>query len=129
MIQRRRGCIINTASVHAFATTGQTAPYAAAKAGVLGLTRDMARDLGPHNIRVNGICPGCIETPMMDRSLQRDADAGAAKRKMESAIPLRRLGKPEDVAHAVVFLASQEASYITGQVLRVDGGLTLGGFA
>jgi NAD(P)-dependent dehydrogenase (short-subunit alcohol dehydrogenase family) len=123
MIQRKRGCIINTASVQAFATTGQTAPYAAAKAGVLGLTRDMARDLGPHNIRVNGICPGCIETPMMDRSLKRDSDPGAAKRKMASAIPLRRLGKPEEIAQVVLFLASDLASYVSGVGLLVDGGL------
>lgn len=123
MIQRGGGCIINTASVQAFATTGQTAPYAAAKAGVLGLTRDMARDLGPHNIRVNGICPGCIETPMMDRSLRRDADPGAAKRKMASAIPLRRLGKPQEIAQVVLFLASDLASYISGVGLLVDGGL------
>jgi NAD(P)-dependent dehydrogenase (short-subunit alcohol dehydrogenase family) len=123
MIQRRRGCIINTASVQAFATTGQTAPYAAAKAGVLGLTRDMARDLGPHNIRVNAICPGCIETPMMDRSLRRDSDPNSARTKMESAIPLRRLGKPQEIAHVVLFLASDLASYVSGVALVVDGGL------
>jgi NAD(P)-dependent dehydrogenase (short-subunit alcohol dehydrogenase family) len=123
MIKRRRGSIINTASVQAFATTGQTAPYAAAKAGVLGLTRDMARDLGPHNIRVNGICPGCILTPMMDRSLGRDSDPDAAKRKMESAIPLRRLGTPQEIAEVVLFLASDLASYVSGIGLLVDGGL------
>jgi NAD(P)-dependent dehydrogenase (short-subunit alcohol dehydrogenase family) len=123
MIRAHRGSIINTASVQAFATTGQTAPYAAAKAGVLGLTRDMARDLGPYNIRVNGICPGCIDTPMMDRSLGRNQDAGAAKQKMESAIPLRRLGDPLEVANAAAFLASDLASYISGVSLLVDGGL------
>jgi NAD(P)-dependent dehydrogenase (short-subunit alcohol dehydrogenase family) len=123
MIRAQRGSIINTASVQAFATTGQTAPYAAAKAGVLGLTRDMARDLGPHNIRVNGICPGCIDTPMMDRSLDRNPDQSAAKQKMESAIPLRRLGHPREVANAAAFLASDLASYISGVSLLVDGGL------
>jgi NAD(P)-dependent dehydrogenase (short-subunit alcohol dehydrogenase family) len=123
MIKRRRGCIVNTASVQAFATTGQTAPYAAAKAGVLGLTRDMARDLGPYNIRVNGICPGCIETPMMDRSLRRGPDPSSAKDEMESAIPLRRLGKPDEIAKVVLFLASDLASYVSGVGLVVDGGL------
>jgi|HubBroStandDraft_5_1064220.scaffolds.fasta_scaffold247421_2 NAD(P)-dependent dehydrogenase (short-subunit alcohol dehydrogenase family) len=123
MIKRRGGCIINTASVQAYATTGQTAPYAAAKAGVLGFTRDLARDLGPHNIRVNGICPGCIETPMMDRSLRRDPDPNAAKHKMESAIPLRRLGKPQEISQVVLFLASDLASYVSGVGLLVDGGL------
>ena len=123
MIKRQGGCIINTASVQAFATTGQTSPYAAAKAGVLGLTRDMARDLGPHNIRVNGICPGCIETPMMERSLGRDPDPNSAKEKMASAIPLRRLGKPQEIAQVVLFLASDLASYVSGIGLLVDGGL------
>jgi NAD(P)-dependent dehydrogenase (short-subunit alcohol dehydrogenase family) len=109
--------------VQAFATTGQTAPYAAAKAGVLGLTRDMARDLGPHNIRVNSICPGCIDTPMMDRSLNRNAVPNGAKQKMESAIPLRRLGDPREVAQVVAFLASELASYVSGVAWVVDGGL------
>ncbi len=123
MIRARKGSIINTASVQAFATTGQTAPYAAAKAGVLGLTRDMARDLGPYNIRVNGICPGCIDTPMMDRSLDRNPAPDAAKQKMESAIPLRRLGQPREIAEVVAFLASDLASYVSGVALVVDGGL------
>jgi NAD(P)-dependent dehydrogenase (short-subunit alcohol dehydrogenase family) len=123
MIKARRGVIINTASVQAFATTGQTAPYAAAKAGVLGLTRDMARDLSPHQIRVNAICPGCINTPMMERSLIRNGDASAARRHMESAIPLRRLGNPVEIANAAAFLASDLASYVSGIALVVDGGL------
>lgn len=123
MIKAGHGAIINTASVQAFATTGQTAPYAAAKSGVLGLTRDMARDLGPHRIRVNAICPGCIDTPMMERSLRRNGDASNAKQKMQSAIPLGRLGNPGEVANAAAFLASDLASYISGVALVVDGGL------
>lgn len=123
MIQAGHGAIINTASVQAFATTGQTAPYAAAKAGILGLTRDMARDLGPHQIRVNAICPGCIDTPMMERSLGRNDDASSAKQKMKASIPLRRLGSPVEIANAVAFLASNLASYISGIALIVDGGL------
>ena len=123
MMRARRGAIVNTASVQAFATTGQTAPYAASKAGVLGLTRDMARDLGPHNIRVNGVCPGCIHTPMMVRSLARSEDCEAARRTMEAAIPLRRLGTPRDVANVVAFLASDLAAYVSGAAWLVDGGL------
>ena len=123
MMAARKGSIINTASVQAFATTGRTAPYAAAKAGVLGLTRDMARDLGPYNIRVNGICPGCIDTPMMDRSLDRHPAPDAAKQQMESAIPLRRLGQPREIAEVVAFLASDLASYVSGVSWVVDGGL------
>jgi 3-oxoacyl-[acyl-carrier protein] reductase len=123
MMKARKGSIINTASVQAFATTGQTAPYAAAKAGVLGLTRDMARDLGPYNIRVNGICPGCIDTPMMARSLDRNTNPDGARLKMESAIPLRRLGRPREIAEVVAFLASDLSSYVSGISLVVDGGL------
>jgi NAD(P)-dependent dehydrogenase (short-subunit alcohol dehydrogenase family) len=123
MIRQKRGSIINTASVQAFATTGQTAPYAAAKAGILGMTRDMARDLGPYNIRVNGICPGCISTPMMDRGLERSSDPAQAREEMRSAIPLRRLGEPREIANAVMFLASDLASYVSGAALVADGGL------
>ena len=123
MIKAGRGAVINTASVQAFATTGQTAPYAAAKAGVLGLTRDMARDLGPHQIRVNAVCPGCIDTPMMERSVARGGDPSAARQKMESTIPLRRLGDPREIANAAAFLASDLASYVSGVALVVDGGL------
>ena len=123
MIRGRHGSIVNTASVQALATTGQTAPYAAAKAGILGLTRDLARDLGQYNIRVNGICPGCVETPMMDRSLRRGSDPQSAREKMQSAIPLRRLGSPREIADVVLFLASDLASYVSGVALPIDGGL------
>lgn len=123
MIKEQRGVVINTASVQAFATTGQTAPYAAAKAGILGFTRDLARDLGPHRIRVNAICPGCIETPMMERSLNRNPDPASARQHMQSTIPLRRLGDPTEIANAAAFLASDLASYISGIALVVDGGL------
>ncbi|HEX4770104.1 MAG TPA: SDR family NAD(P)-dependent oxidoreductase [Bryobacteraceae bacterium] len=123
MMKAGHGSVINTASVQAFATTGQTAPYAAAKAGVLGLTRDLARDLGPHQIRVNAICPGCIDTPMMERSLARSGDPSSARQKMQSSIPLRRLGDPTEIANAAAFLASDLASYISGIALVVDGGL------
>ena len=123
MIKAQRGVVINTSSVQAFATTGQTAPYAAAKAGILGFTRDLARDLGPHGIRVNAICPGCIETPMMERSLNRNSDPASARQRMQAAIPLRRLGDPREIANAAAFLASDLASYISGIALVVDGGL------
>lgn len=123
MIRRKQGCIINTASVQALATTGQTAPYAAAKAGILGMTRDMARDLGQYNIRVNGICPGCIATPMMDRGLGRSPDPQAAREEMRSAIPLQRLGEPREIANVVLFLASDLASYVSGVAMVIDGGL------
>ncbi len=123
MMRSGGGCIVNTASVQALATTGQVSAYAAAKAGILGLTRDMARDLGSHNIRVNGICPGCIDTPMMDRSLARVPDRESVVRQMAGAIPLRRLGTSDDIAHVILFLASSYAAYITGAAIVIDGGL------
>ena len=77
MIRNGGGSIVNTASVQALATTGRIAPYAAAKGGILAMTRDMARDLGQYNIRVNTICPGCIQTPMLDRSFTSNEDRDA----------------------------------------------------
>ena len=123
MVRSGGGCIVNTASVQALATTGQVSAYAAAKAGILGLTRDMARDLGRHNIRVNGICPGCIDTPMMDRSLARVPDRESVLRQMAGAIPLQRLGTSGDIANVILFLASPYAGYVTGAAILIDGGL------
>jgi NAD(P)-dependent dehydrogenase (short-subunit alcohol dehydrogenase family) len=123
MIRRREGSIVNTSSVQALATTGQVSPYAAAKGGILSLTRDMAREFGKHNIRVNSICPGCIHTPMMDRTLDTMPDAESVVKRMAQAIPLQRLGKAEDIAKVALFLASPYAGYVSGASLVVDGGL------
>jgi len=123
MIQSGEGSIVNLSSVQALATTGQVSPYAAAKGGILSLTRDMAREFGKHKIRVNSICPGCIHTPMMDRTLATMADADTVVRRMAQAIPLERLGKAEDIAKVALFLSSPYADYISGTALVVDGGL------
>ncbi len=122
MMSQRYGRMINVSSVAAdFGNPGQS-NYAASKGGVDGFTRCVATELAKRNITVNAVAPGFIETDMTI------AVRSAAGDQIVKHIPARRLGKPEDVAHAVVFLASEEAAYITGQVLRVDGGLTLGGF-
>jgi 3-oxoacyl-[acyl-carrier protein] reductase len=122
MMSQRYGRMVNISSVSAdFGNPGQ-ANYAASKGGVDGFTHCVAAELAKRNITVNAVSPGFIETDMT-LSVRSAAGDQIVKR-----IPARRLGKPEDVAHAVVFLASEEAAYITGQVLRVDGGLTLGGF-
>ncbi len=122
MMSQRYGRMINVSSVAAdFGNPGQS-NYAASKGGVDGFTRCVATELAKRNITVNAVAPGFIETDMTI------AVRSAAGDQIVKHIPARRLGKPEDVAHAVVFLATEEASYITGQVLRVDGGLTLGGF-
>ena len=123
MMKAGAGSIVNTASVQALATTGRIAAYAAAKAGILGLTRDLARDLGPYQIRVNSICPGCVRTPMMDRTLEGMEDPKAFLDNLSSKIPLQRLGTSRDVANVALFLSSSLASYLTGITVIVDGGL------
>lgn len=117
MIKQRWGRIINMTSVVAEGgNPGQTA-YAASKAGVIGFTRSLARELGSRNICVNAVSPGFIET---DMTISRSAEI---RDKVREQIALGRLGSPEDVAGIVAFLASGEAGYITGQIIRVNGGL------
>lgn len=123
MMRSGGGSIVNLSSVQALATTGQVSPYAAAKGGILSLTRDMAREFGKHRIRVNAICPGCIHTPMMDRTLDTMPDAETVVKCMAQAIPLQRLGTAEDIAKVALFLASPLADYVSGASLVVDGGL------
>jgi NAD(P)-dependent dehydrogenase (short-subunit alcohol dehydrogenase family) len=123
MARNGGGAIVNTASVQALATGGQIAPYAAAKAGIVALTKDLARDHGKDNIRVNAVSPGCIQTPMQDRALARLADPEEAMSKLRRAIPLQRIGSPDEIAQVVLFLCSPQAAYVSGINLIVDGGL------
>jgi 3-oxoacyl-[acyl-carrier protein] reductase len=119
MMKQRYGRIINiTSVVGAMGNAGQ-ANYAAAKAGVAGMTRALARELGSRNITVNCIAPGFIETDMTGALGEEQQKALLAQ------IPLGHLGKPADVAHAVVYLASPQAAYITGQELHVNGGMLM----
>ena len=122
MIKRGGGVIINTGSGWSLKAGPQAASYCAAKAGVLNLTRAMAIDYGKHNIRVNCVCPGDIDTPMLrSECAQLGADPAAFLRDAANR-PIARVGTPEDVANAVLFLASCMSTWITGTHLVVDGG-------
>jgi NAD(P)-dependent dehydrogenase (short-subunit alcohol dehydrogenase family) len=118
------GAVVNVASFHAKATIERFAAYAASKAAVVGLTRSAALDLAPDGVRVNAICPGIVQTAMWDAWLAAVDDPEETLHEVERYQPLRRIGRPDEVAAAIAFLASDEASYITGTALYVDGGVT-----
>ncbi len=120
MRAQRSGAIVNTASVSGLGGDPGLAAYNAAKAAVINLTRTAALENAAHGIRVNAVCPGVIDTPPLRRAL--DATGGEAE--LVARVPAGRLGLPEEIANAVLFLASDEATYITGATLVVDGGLT-----
>jgi 3-oxoacyl-[acyl-carrier protein] reductase len=122
MMMQRKGSMINLSSTSAeFASRGQV-NYAASKGGINGLSRALAKELAPRGVRVNAVAPGMIDTDMSEFV------RNAAGDQIIKAIPMKRIGKPEEIASVVAFLASDDAAYLTGQVLRVDGGLSLGGY-
>lgn len=116
-----QGAIVNISSILALVGARNNAAYAAAKGAILSLTRSMAKDHGP-GVRVNCICPGPVQTEMFEGYLNRCPDPEAERERIIAALPLRRLGTPDEVASAVLFLASAEAAWITGAILVVDGG-------
>jgi 3-oxoacyl-[acyl-carrier protein] reductase len=117
MVERRGGAIVNIASGLGHTPVVEVGHYAAAKAGVIALTKTMALELAPHRIRVNAVAPGAIDTPLIWPRRSRDEIAA-----MGTRIPLGRVGQPDDVATVVVFLASSAAAYMTGQTLFINGG-------
>jgi NAD(P)-dependent dehydrogenase (short-subunit alcohol dehydrogenase family) len=125
MTAAKAGSIINIASVHARITAPGHFPYAAAKSALVGLTRNLALDYAPHNIRVNAICPGWVRTALVQGWFDQQADPKATEDRVLSFQPLRRIGTPEEIANFVAFVSSDEASFITGAELVIDGGMSI----
>lgn len=117
MISQRGGRIVNIASLSALLAPAGQANYAAAKAGLVALTQSLAKEVARLNITVNAVCPGFVETEALSAMSEEEKKAAQAK------IPMRRFGRPEEIAAAIQFLACPQASYITGSVLKVDGGI------
>ena len=128
MLAARGGSIVATSSIQALLGFREYSAYAASKGGVIGLTHQAAVDYGPHGIRVNAICPSTVLTPMCDHELAEAADPEALMRAWAAPHPLGRIGMPTDIAQAALFLASREASWVTGQSFVIDGGVTVAGF-
>jgi len=123
MVEQGRGAIINTASVAGLIGSVGLSAYNAAKHGVVGLTKVAALEFAPAGVRVNCVCPGVIETPLVTNVFGQTEGWRKITAKMH---PIGRIGQPKEVAHAVLFLASDEASFITGHALAVDGGIMAG---
>ena len=119
MIKQKSGSIINISSVVAFSGNVGQANYVAAKAGVVGMTKTLAQEVASKNIRVNNIAPGYIETPMTDKINDK------VKEYITGSIPMKRIGKPDDIVGAVIYLGSDSSQYVTGQTLHVNGGLVM----
>jgi NAD(P)-dependent dehydrogenase (short-subunit alcohol dehydrogenase family) len=118
------GAIVNISSIHAHLTRPGTFPYAAAKSGVLGLTRSLALELADDRVRVNAVCPGYVRTPPMMEQYDTRPDPATAWARLNSVHPMGRIGEPHEIAAVVAFLASSRASFVTGASWNVDGGLS-----
>ena len=127
MVARGAGKVVNIASDAGRVGSSGEAPYSACKGGIIALTKTLARELATKGIRLNTVCPGLTETSMLTEFMQGAGDPEKLAAAYRRAVPLGRLGKPEDIAGAVLFLASDDAEFITGQTLSVSGGLTMHG--
>jgi 2-hydroxycyclohexanecarboxyl-CoA dehydrogenase len=125
MIERQYGRIVNIGSDAARVGSSLEAVYSGAKGGVVAFTKTLARETARYGVTANAVCPGPTETPMLQQIAGTGEDAGKVLDAMRKAVPMRRLGQPEDIAAAVAFLASERAGFITGQTLSVSGGLTM----
>jgi len=125
MVNRQEGVIVNTSSQLGLTALPGRGAYCASKAGVILLTRVLALEYAKYGIRVNCVCPGPIQTPMLEFTHNQEADPAESRRNIISRVPLARIGMPDEIAQAVLFLASKRSSYITGQHIVVDGGYVI----
>ena len=125
MMEQGRGAIVNCSSLSGIIGVRRNAPYSASKGGVISLTRQIAVDYARYNIRANCYCPGSVGTVMFERLIERFPDPESSRKKATEAIPLGRVAEPEEIAQTVLFLASDESSFVTGATLVVDGGLSI----
>ncbi len=123
LVESGHGSIVNIASIHALMTIAGMFPYAAAKSGLLGLSRSLALEYAHKNVRVNAICPGYVDTRLVQEWVDQQNDPDTISRVMAS-LPLGRFAQPEEIASLIAYLASDDASYITGATLSIDGGLS-----
>lgn len=124
MIKGGGGSIVNIGSEAGIVGIKNQVAYNVSKSGVIALTKSMAIDFAAHNIRVNCVCPGTTETPLVEAALERAPDPAAARRAVEEVRPANRLGRPEEIAAGILYLASDESPYATGSILSIDGGYT-----
>lgn len=127
MVERARGKVVNIASDAGRVGSSGEAPYSACKGGLIALTKTLAREMAAKNIQLNVVCPGLTETNMLEQFMQGAGNPEKLREAYRRAIPLGRLGRPDDIPGAVLFFASDDADFITGQVLSVSGGLTMHG--
>jgi 2-hydroxycyclohexanecarboxyl-CoA dehydrogenase len=125
MAERGWGRIVNVSSDAALVGSAQEAVYAGAKAAVIAFTKTVAREFARQGVTANVVCPGPTDTDMLQNMLSSTPDAERLVQALTRAVPMRRLGRPQEVAQAIAFLASEQAGYITGQTLSVSGGLTM----
>jgi NAD(P)-dependent dehydrogenase (short-subunit alcohol dehydrogenase family) len=124
-LRRSKGNIINLGSTYSFVGAAESGAYAMTKAGVVSLTKTLALELGPDGVRVNALCPGATVTALYHKYIVSQPDAAVAKADLDAKFPLGRVGTPEDMAKAALFLASDHATFVTGHSLLVDGGYTV----
>jgi 2-hydroxycyclohexanecarboxyl-CoA dehydrogenase len=127
MVERGRGKVVNVASDAGRVGSSGEAPYSACKGGIIALTKTLAREMASKNIQLNVVCPGLTETNMLEQFMQGAGNPEKLREAYRRAVPMGRLGKPADLPGAILFFASEDADFITGQVLSVSGGLTMHG--